>query len=111
VCQPVIVGGTMGTASYILVGTDYGEKVAFASVCHGAGRRMSRKQAKKTWRGEKLIRELETKGIYVRGHSWAGMAEEAPGAYKDVTAVIDTIHEAGLASRVVRLQPKGCIKG
>jgi tRNA-splicing ligase RtcB len=109
--QPVIVGGTMGTASYILVGTDYGEKVAFASVCHGAGRRMSRKQAKKTWRGEKLIRELETKGIYVRGHSWAGMAEEAPGAYKDVTAVIDTIHEAGLASRVVRLQPKGCIKG
>jgi len=109
--QPVIVGGTMGTPSYILVGTDYGEQVAFASVCHGAGRRMSRKKAKKTWRGERLIQELEARGIYVRGHSTAGLAEEAPGAYKDVTSVIDAIHRAGLASKVVRLEPKGCIKG
>ncbi|KPL18559.1 MAG: tRNA-splicing ligase [candidate division Zixibacteria bacterium SM23_81] len=109
--QPVIVGGTMGTASYILVGTEYGEQVAFASVCHGAGRRMSRKKAKKTWRGDRLVRELEAKGIYVRGHSFAGLAEEAPGAYKDVSEVIEAIHNAGLASKVARLQPMGCIKG
>jgi tRNA-splicing ligase RtcB len=109
--QPVIVGGTMGTASYILVGSEYGEQVAFASVCHGAGRRMSRKKAKKTWRGDRLVRELEAKGIYVRGHSFAGLAEEAPGAYKDVAAVIEAIHNAGLASKVARLRPMGCIKG
>lgn len=109
--QPVIVGGTMGTSSYILVGTEYGEQVAFASVCHGAGRRMSRKKAKKTWRGDRLVRELEAQGIYVRGHSFAGLAEEAPGAYKDVAAVIDAIHKAGLASKVARLRPAGCIKG
>jgi len=109
--QPVIVGGTMGTCSYILVGTDYGEQVAYASVCHGAGRRMSRKKAKKTWRGERLARELENKGIYIRGHSLAGLAEEAPGAYKDVSAVIEAIHQARLAAKVVRLEPKGCIKG
>ena len=109
--QPVIVGGTMGTSSYILVGTDYGEQVAYASVCHGAGRRMSRKKAKKTWRGEHLAKELEHKGIYIRGHSLAGLAEEAPGAYKDVAAVIEAIHQAGLAAKVVRLEPMGCIKG
>jgi tRNA-splicing ligase RtcB len=109
--QPVIVGGTMGTPSFILVGTDYGEQAAYASVCHGAGRRMSRKKAKKTWRGERLAKELESKGIYIRGHSLAGLAEEAPGAYKDVTAVIEAIHQAGLAAKVVRLEPKGCIKG
>jgi tRNA-splicing ligase RtcB len=109
--QPVIVGGTMGTPSYILVGTDYGEQVAFASVCHGAGRRMSRKKAKKTWRGERLAKELENRGILIRGHSLAGLAEEAPGAYKDVAAVIEAIHQAGLAAKVVRLEPKGCIKG
>jgi tRNA-splicing ligase RtcB len=109
--QPVIVGGTMGTSSYILVGTDYGEQSAYASVCHGAGRRMSRKKAKKTWRGERLAKELENKGIYIRGHSLAGLAEEAPGAYKDVTAVIEAIHQAGLAAKVARLEPKGCIKG
>jgi len=109
--QPVIVGGTMGTPSYILVGTDYGEQAAYASVCHGAGRRMSRKKAKKTWRGERLAKELESQGIYIMGHSLAGLAEEAPGAYKDVTAVIEAIHRSGLAARVVRLEPKGCIKG
>jgi tRNA-splicing ligase RtcB len=109
--QPVIVGGTMGTASYILVGSEYGEQVAFASVCHGAGRRMSRKKAKKTWRGDRLVRELEAKGIYIRGHSFAGLAEEAPGAYKDVSAVIEAIHNGGLASKVARLKPMGCIKG
>ncbi len=109
--QPVIVGGTMGTSSYILVGTEYGEQVAFASVCHGAGRRMSRKKAKKTWRGDRLVKELESKGIYLRGHSFAGLAEEAPGAYKDVTAVIDAIHSAGLARKVAWLKPVGCIKG
>ena len=72
---------------------------------------MSRKKAKKTWRGDRLVRELEAKGIYIRGHSFAGLAEEAPGAYKDVSAVIEAIHNAGLASKVARLKPMGCIKG
>jgi len=109
--QPVIVGGTMGTFSYILVGTESGEKKAFASVCHGAGRRMSRKRAKRTWRGEKLLDELKSKGIYIRGHSMSGLAEEAPLAYKDVSEVVEAIHNGGLAKKVVRLKPMGCVKG
>ncbi len=109
--QPVIIGGTMGTSSYILVGTETGEEKAFASVCHGAGRRMSRKRAMKTWRGERLLDELKSKGIYIRGHSMSGLAEEAPMAYKDVTEVVEAIHNAGLARKVVRLKPMGCIKG
>ncbi|HID96135.1 MAG TPA: RtcB family protein [Candidatus Latescibacteria bacterium] len=109
--QPVIVGGTMGTTSHILVGTQYGEEKAFASVCHGAGRRMSRNQAKRKWRGDRLIKELGEKGIYIRAHSLPGLAEEAPMAYKDVSTVIESIHDAGLANKVVRLRPIGCIKG
>jgi tRNA-splicing ligase RtcB len=109
--QPVIVGGTMGTSSYILVGTDYGEEKAFASVCHGAGRRMSRTKAKGTWRGERLVADLESQGILVRAHSLPGLAEEAPGAYKDVAEVIESIHNAGLARKVARLRPLACIKG
>ena len=109
--QPVIVGGTMGTASYILVGTESGEEKAFASVCHGAGRRMSRNAAKKRYRGDQLKKELEERGILVFGHSMPGLAEEAPEAYKDVTAVIEAIHRAGLARKVLRVRPLACIKG
>lgn len=109
--QPVIVGGTMGTASYILVGTESGEEKAFASVCHGAGRRMSRNAAKKRFRGDRLLKELEERGILIFGHSMPGLAEEAPDAYKDVTAVIDAIHRAGLARKVLRVRPLACIKG
>jgi tRNA-splicing ligase RtcB len=109
--QPVIIGGTMGTASYILVGTKKGEQESFASVCHGAGRVMSRKKAKKSWRGDKLIRDLEAKGIIIRAHSYPGLAEEAPEAYKDVREVVEVVHKAGLSKKVVRMRPIACIKG
>lgn len=109
--QPVLIGGTMGTYSFILKGTDLGMKVAFGSACHGAGRTMSRTQAKKRWRGRELVQQLEKQGIYSRTASWAGFAEEAPGAYKDVAEVIEAVHNANLARKVVRMRPLGVIKG
>lgn len=109
--QPVIIGGTMGTYSFILRGTDFGMKVAFGSACHGAGRAMSRTQAKKRWRGKELAQQLESQGIYSRTASWAGFAEEAPGAYKDIAEVIEAVHNADLAKKVVRMKPMGVIKG
>lgn len=109
--QPVLIGGTMGTCSYILVGTEYGMKQAFGSACHGAGRALSRTQAKKRWRGDALIRELASQGVLVRTHSYSGAAEEAPGAYKDVTAVVDATHKAGLAKKVAMVKPLACVKG
>jgi tRNA-splicing ligase RtcB len=109
--QPVLIGGTMGTASYILVGTPVGEARSFSSSCHGAGRRMSRHQATKQWRGRELIDYLATKGILIRSPSYRGVAEEAPGAYKDVTAVVDAADEAGLSRKVARVEPLVCVKG
>jgi tRNA-splicing ligase RtcB len=109
--QPVLIGGTMGTYSYVMVGTEKGEDLAFNSACHGAGRAMSRKKAKKTWRGQKVVRDLAMKGIIVRSSSLAGVAEEAPGAYKDVTEVVDSVHNAGLAKRVVKVKPMAVVKG
>ena len=109
--QPVLIGGTMGTCSYILVGTESGMTQAFGSACHGAGRALSRTQAKKRWRGDALLKELGARGIIIRTHSYSGAAEEAPGAYKDVTAVVDATHNAGLAKKVVMVKPLACIKG
>ncbi|MEK6815060.1 MAG: RtcB family protein [Nitrospirota bacterium] len=109
--QPVLIGGTMGTASYILAGTTEGMKLAYGSACHGAGRAMSRNEAKRRWHGRKLIDDLAGKGIVIRAHSFAGAAEEAPGAYKDVSAVVDSAHYAGLARKVARLRPLACVKG
>lgn len=109
--QPVLIGGTMGTSSYLLVGTEEGMEVAFGSACHGAGRAMSRTQAKKQWKGRDVIRSLEEQGILVRGHSYSGIAEEAPGSYKDVTEVVDAAHFAGLARKVARVRPLACVKG
>ena len=109
--QPVLVGGTMGTHSYILAGTREGAGHAFASACHGAGRAMSRRQATRTWHGRDVVHELETRGVLVRSPSLKGIAEEAPGAYKDVGEVVDATHRAGLARRVARLDPVVCIKG
>ncbi|HET6669662.1 MAG TPA: RtcB family protein [Pyrinomonadaceae bacterium] len=109
--QPVLIGGTMGTASYILVGTSVGEARSFSSSCHGAGRRMSRHQATKQWKGRELIDYLATKGIFIRSPSYRGVAEEAPGAYKDVTEVVDAADEAGLSKKVAKLEPIICIKG
>ena len=109
--QPVLIGGSMGTGSYILAGTAESEKQAFSSACHGAGRAMSRHQAKRQWRGRELIDELATRGIIIKSPSLRGVAEEAPDAYKDVCAVVDAADKAGLASKVARLEPLIVIKG
>jgi tRNA-splicing ligase RtcB len=109
--QPVLIGGTMGTESYILIGTNHSEELSFSSACHGAGRSMSRTQATKLWQGRKLIEELGEKGILIRTRSYRGVAEEAPGAYKDVNAVAGAAEQAGLARRVARLVPVVCVKG
>ncbi|MDN5380034.1 MAG: hypothetical protein PWP26_1113 [Thermodesulfobacterium sp.] len=109
--QPVIIGGSMGTASYILVGTEEGEEKAFGSACHGAGRTMSRNQAIKTFRADQIIENLRKKGIIVMAKSKKGLCEEAPEAYKDVNEVIEATCKAGLTKKVAKLIPIGCIKG
>jgi len=109
--QPVLIGGSMGTGSYVLAGTAASEERAFASACHGAGRTMSRHQALKTWSGRRVVDELAARGVLVRSPSQRGVAEEAPGAYKDVTAVVDAADAAGLARKVARLEPLVCVKG
>lgn len=109
--QPVLIGGTMGTASYVLVGAAGNEDRGFSSACHGAGRQMSRHQARKRWHGRQLVDSLAERGIIVRSRSFRGVAEEAPGAYKDVAQVVDTADKAGLARKVARLEPLVCIKG
>lgn len=109
--QPVLVPGSMGTASYVLVGTPGSMAQTFGSTCHGAGRVMSRAQAKRQVRGEKLRGELEHQGIAVRTGSLPGLAEEAPSAYKDVDRVVDVVHRAGIARKVARLEPMAVIKG
>lgn len=109
--QPVLIPGTMGTSSYVLAGTKKGMDVAFGSSCHGAGRRMSRAQAKKNVRGSTLRQELAKRGIIIRCDSDTGLAEEAPLAYKDVDNVVEVVHGAGLAQRVARVKPLAVIKG
>ena len=109
--QPVLIGGSMGTGSYILVGETTAEDKSFASACHGAGRAMSRHGALKRWSGRKIIDDLAAEGILIRSPSTRGVAEEAPGAYKDVGAVVAAAEHAGLARRVARLRPLICIKG
>lgn len=109
--QPVLVPGSMGTASWVLVGTDESMARSFGSSCHGAGRMMSRKKAKKTVRGDKLKGELEARGIRIRAKSMPGLAEEAPVAYKDVDEVVETVSKAGIASKVARLRPLAVVKG
>ncbi len=109
--QPVLIGGSMGTASYILVGTQAGMTQAFGSACHGAGRAMSRHAAHKQWQGRQVIDELAHRGILIRSPTSRGVAEEAPGAYKDVSAVVDAADQAQLARKVARLTPVICIKG
>jgi tRNA-splicing ligase RtcB (3'-phosphate/5'-hydroxy nucleic acid ligase) len=109
--QPVLIGGTMGTSSYILIGTDESMQAAFGSACHGAGRAMSRTQAKRKWHGREVVKELEERGIIIRGHSYSGIAEEAPDSYKDVAEVVTAAHDAKLARKVARVRPIACIKG
>jgi tRNA-splicing ligase RtcB (3'-phosphate/5'-hydroxy nucleic acid ligase) len=109
--QPVLIGGTMGTASFVLAGTAESEERAFSSACHGAGRAMSRHAATRTWNGRSVVDDLARRGILIRSPSLRGIAEEAPGAYKDVTAVVDAADAAGLARKVARLEPLICVKG
>jgi tRNA-splicing ligase RtcB len=109
--QPVLIGGSMGTGSYILVGTAESETKAFSSACHGAGRALSRHAALKQWSGRKVVDDLAARGILIRSPSTRGVAEEAPGAYKDVGRVCLAAEQAGLARRVARLEPLICIKG
>ena len=109
--QPVLIGGTMGTASYILAGTAKGMDLAFGSACHGAGRSMSRHQALRQWRGKDVIDNLAAHGVLIRSRSMRGVAEEAPGAYKDVAEVVEAADQAGLAVKVARLEPVICVKG
>lgn len=109
--QPVLIGGTMGTASYILAGTQEGMTLAFGSACHGAGRSMSRHQALRQWKGREVVDLLASRGIVIRSPSMRGVAEEAPGAYKDVIDVANAADHAKLARKVARLEPLLCIKG
>ncbi len=108
--QPVLIPGSMGTASYVLVGTHEGEQ-SFYSTCHGAGRQMSRRKAVRLFPGKKVVKELEKQGIVVKCWSFRGIAEEAPGAYKDVDEVIEVVHKVPLSFKVARLVPLAVIKG
>jgi tRNA-splicing ligase RtcB len=109
--QPVLIGGSMGTGSYVLAGTKESEARAFSSACHGAGRAMSRHQALRTWKGRAVVDQLAARGIIIKSPSMRGVAEEAPDAYKNVAAVVDAADAAGLARKVARLEPLICIKG
>jgi tRNA-splicing ligase RtcB len=109
--QPVLVPGSMGTASWVLSGTEMSMQRSWGSCCHGAGRTMSRARAKHEIRGESLRRDLESQGIRVRAGSLSGLAEEAPAAYKDVDAVVATVTAVGIARKVARLKPLAVVKG
>ena len=109
--QPVIIPGSMGTASYVLVGTDIGMKESLGSTAHGAGRLMSRHQAIREFGNKGLVGQLRAKGIIVKGHSQSGIAEEAPGAYKDIEEVVKVSDSLGIAKSVVRLKPLAVVKG
>jgi len=109
--QPVLIPGSMGTASYILVGTSKAEELSFGSTAHGAGRLMSRHEARRRFRGEKIKEELEQKGIELRSTNWRGVAEEASQAYKDVDEVVRISHEAGIGQLVAKVVPVGVMKG
>lgn len=109
--QPVLIPGDMGRCSYVLIGTERAMKETFGSTCHGAGRVMSRHQAIKTAKGRSVVREMEDKGIIVKGASRGTIEEEIPEAYKDVNDVVNVVHHAGISLKVVKLVPMGVIKG
>ncbi len=109
--QPVLVGGTMGTSSYILRGTDFGMDETFGSALHGAGRAMSRRAAKKQYPAKSVTHRLRELGVTVRAHGKHAISEEAPGAYKDIEAVINAMHGSGIVQKVARLKPIVCLKG
>jgi len=108
--QPVIIGGSMETGSYLLTGVQSGEQ-SFYTTAHGSGRTMGRNQAKKQFRGQDLEKRLRERGIYIRSASYAGLAEEAGAAYKDIDEVVRATEAAGLSRPVAKLIPVGNIKG
>ena len=107
----MLIPGSMGTASYVLIGTEKAEELTFSSVAHGAGRLKSRARALREYRGERVARELASRGILVRSASWRVVAEEAPGVYKDVDEVVRVCQNAGIAKIVARMVPIGVVKG
>ena len=109
--QPVLIPGSMGTSSYVLVGTEEAAGRSFSSTCHGAGRAMSRTRAKKVMTGPELRKSLEERGIVLAASQWRLLAEEAPYAYKDVSQVVEACEGAGLSRKVARLRPVGVVKG
>ncbi len=109
--QPIIIGGSMETGSYLLVGTQKAMDETFGSTCHGSGRTMSRAKAKQMYRGDALVKQLEQKGIYVRSVSFSGVAEEAGAAYKNISEVVEAVQQAGISKKVVALKPIGNVKG
>jgi len=109
--QPVLIPGSMGTCSYVLVGTEQAMKETFGSTCHGAGRAKSRHAALKESRADEVIQQLKDRGVFVKGASKAGLVEEKPDAYKDVSAVVEVVHQAGISRKVAKLVPIGVIKG
>jgi tRNA-splicing ligase RtcB len=109
--QPVLLPGDLGTASYVLVGTSTAMEKTFGSTAHGAGRAMSRHEALRRYRGEEVKNELARRGILVKAASWKGIAEEAPGTYKDIDEVAKVSHTAGIGNLVARLKPIGVVKG
>lgn len=109
--QPVLIPGDMGTASYVLAGTEGAMEASFGSTCHGAGRRMSRTQARASVRGKSIVREMEARGVLVACASLKNLAEEIPEAYKNVSEVVDVVHQAGIAKKVARLKPVAVVKG
>ena len=109
--QPVLIPGSMGTCSYVLVGTDQAMKETFGSSCHGAGRAKSRTQAKKETSADQLLKEMKSQGIFVRGETRSGLTEEKPDAYKDVNRVVEVVHGAGIARKVAKLVPLAVMKG
>lgn len=109
--QPVLIPGDMGRASFVLAGRSGSMEQTFGTACHGAGRMMSRTAAVKHAQGRRIDQELASRGIIARAHSWKGLAEEQPDAYKDVNLVVDVVHRAGLAAKVARMRPIGVVKG
>ena len=109
--QPIFIPGSMGTSSYVLVGTKKAEELTFSSTAHGAGRLMSRHTAIRTWSGEEVKKSLEKKDIYIKAGSWTGISEEAPGAYKNVDEVVAVSDAAGIGKIVCQLKPMGVVKG
>jgi tRNA-splicing ligase RtcB len=109
--QPVLIPGDMGRCSYCLVGTEKAMEETFGSTCHGAGRAMSRMKAKKEARGRDIQQELREKGIIVKAESRGTLVEEMSEAYKDVSEVVEVMHQTGISRKVVRMRPLGVIKG